>query len=188
MLGVFGDPEVTGKPAGDDLREGKRTVLIAQVGRLGTPQQQDVVRAHLGDPTMTESGVEAIRSVLVDSGALAAVEEMIEDRADQARAALVDLALAPPAREGIGAVAVRAQYRAQESERPAQRSYGRDVGEAQSEICGGHPHIQPSMIDNEMDRGTRNLGRLKGLRRRGPRRVSGGSRRSSRPCRTKDGN
>ena len=30
LLGVFGDPEATGKPAGDDLREGKRTVLVAQ--------------------------------------------------------------------------------------------------------------------------------------------------------------
>ena len=29
VLGAFGDPEVTGKPSGDDLREGKRTVLIA---------------------------------------------------------------------------------------------------------------------------------------------------------------
>src|SRR3712207_5587490 len=29
LLGVFGDPQLTGKPSGDDLREGKRTVLIA---------------------------------------------------------------------------------------------------------------------------------------------------------------
>ena len=29
LLGVFGDPAVTGKPSGDDLRDGKRTVLVA---------------------------------------------------------------------------------------------------------------------------------------------------------------
>ena len=29
LLGVYGDPKVTGKPAGDDLTEGKRTVLVA---------------------------------------------------------------------------------------------------------------------------------------------------------------
>ena len=43
ILGVFGDPDRTGKPAGDDLREGKRTVLVAQLERLGTPAQRDLV-------------------------------------------------------------------------------------------------------------------------------------------------
>jgi len=37
ILGVFGDPQETGKPAGDDLREGKRTVLIAVAVERSTP-------------------------------------------------------------------------------------------------------------------------------------------------------
>ena len=40
VLGVFGDPEQTGKPAGDDLREGKRTYLVAaamETARHGRP-------------------------------------------------------------------------------------------------------------------------------------------------------
>jgi geranylgeranyl diphosphate synthase type I len=49
ILGVFGDPEVTGKPAGDDLREGKRTVLVAMALRQTTPAQADLVRRKLGD-------------------------------------------------------------------------------------------------------------------------------------------
>jgi geranylgeranyl diphosphate synthase type I len=39
LLGVFGDPEQTGKPAGDDLREGKRTVLVASALERATPVQ-----------------------------------------------------------------------------------------------------------------------------------------------------
>jgi len=62
VLGVFGDPEVTGKPAGDDIREGKRTVLVAQVRLLGTPAQQDVVQRHLGDPSLDDAAVHAVRS------------------------------------------------------------------------------------------------------------------------------
>jgi geranylgeranyl diphosphate synthase, type I len=97
VLGVFGDPEVTGKPAGDDLREGKRTVLVAQVGLLGSADQQAMVSRHLGDPDLDETAVAAVRDVMTASGALAAVEAMIDDRAAQARAALGALALAEPA-------------------------------------------------------------------------------------------
>ena len=39
VLGVFGDPAETGKPAGDDLREGKRTVLVATAVERATPAQ-----------------------------------------------------------------------------------------------------------------------------------------------------
>ena len=38
VLGVFGDPATTGKPAGDDLREGKRTVLVALTLRAAAPR------------------------------------------------------------------------------------------------------------------------------------------------------
>jgi geranylgeranyl diphosphate synthase type I len=47
QLGVFGDPAVTGKPAGDDLREGKRTLLQA-ADRL---PQLDLARFVLGGRT-----------------------------------------------------------------------------------------------------------------------------------------
>jgi geranylgeranyl diphosphate synthase type I len=104
VLGVFGDPEVTGKPAGDDVREGKRTVLVAQVRLLGRPDQQDLVRRHLGDPGLDDAGVQAVRSALVDSGALAAVESMIEARADQARQALDRLTLREPAAAVLAAL------------------------------------------------------------------------------------
>ncbi|MCU1587436.1 MAG: putative polyprenyl synthase / dimethylallyltranstransferase [Frankiales bacterium] len=84
VLGVFGDPEVTGKPAGDDLREGKRTVLVAMALEAATDDQKALVRRHLGDPSLAADGVEELRDVLVGTGALARVEELIATRTAEA--------------------------------------------------------------------------------------------------------
>ncbi len=57
LLGVFGDPAVTGKPAGDDLREGKRTVLIA-LARTSLPgSARSLLDELLGDPELDESQI-----------------------------------------------------------------------------------------------------------------------------------
>lgn len=77
VLGVFGDPEQTGKPAGDDLREGKRTVLIATALERATPVQAAQVKQHLGDPHLSREGVDELRAIIEDTGALAEVEELI---------------------------------------------------------------------------------------------------------------
>ena len=47
-LGVFGDPAVTGKPAGDDLREGKRTVLLALTWEASSPAERSALTEVLG--------------------------------------------------------------------------------------------------------------------------------------------
>ncbi|MGN6522440.1 MAG: polyprenyl synthetase family protein [Actinomycetes bacterium] len=88
VLGVYGDPAETGKPAGDDLREGKRTVLVALALDNATPAQAAVVRRHLGDSHLSAEGVETLRTVLVDTGALDEVERRIEHCSQQAVAAL----------------------------------------------------------------------------------------------------
>jgi geranylgeranyl diphosphate synthase type I len=93
ILGVFGDPEVTGKPAGDDLREGKRTALIAHAGATATPAQAQVLAQHLGDPHLDAGGVAALRAVIVDTGAVSAVERLIDDKTAQAVAGLRDAPL-----------------------------------------------------------------------------------------------
>ena len=113
ILGVFGDPAVTGKPAGDDLREGKRTVLIALAVERATKTQIELVNAHLGDPALDADGVAALREVIVDTGALDRTELLIDELLtrsldaiaaaairDEARAALVDLAHAATSRVG----------------------------------------------------------------------------------------
>ncbi len=56
VLGVFGDESVTGKPAGDDLREGKRTLLVAHAMALATRPSADRLDSLLGDPRLDTRG------------------------------------------------------------------------------------------------------------------------------------
>jgi len=97
VLGVFGDPAATGKPAGDDLREGKRTVLIAKALERATPAQAATVRRLLGDPGLDAAGVDALREVIVSTGALAATEELIDSLVATSQSALAAAEVGEPA-------------------------------------------------------------------------------------------
>ena len=88
VIGVFGDPKETGKPAGDDLREGKRTVLIAATLNEASPAQRALFDQYFGKPDLDSAGVEALRQVIVETGALARVEKLIEEMTFNAHAAL----------------------------------------------------------------------------------------------------
>jgi geranylgeranyl diphosphate synthase type I len=110
VLGVFGDPAVTGKPAGDDLREGKRTFLIAAAVEQTDAAGRALVERRLGDPQLEADGVEALRDVIVASGALARTETRIDELTRTAIAALADVDLDPEAADvltGLAAVATR---------------------------------------------------------------------------------
>jgi len=84
LLGVFGDPSVTGKPAGDDLREGKRTVLIAMTNDRQSEAQREIARKHFGKPDLDAQGVEILREIIESTGARAELEATIERLTDQA--------------------------------------------------------------------------------------------------------
>jgi geranylgeranyl diphosphate synthase type I len=102
ILGVFGDPTETGKPAGDDLREGKRTVLLA----LATAGSGDApLLSRVGDPDLDSGSIDQLRDLIISSGALAQVEEMISDRAQRAEAALTSTAIAAEAKPLLKAMA-----------------------------------------------------------------------------------
>ena len=88
LLGVFGDPEVTGKPAGDDLREGKRTVLIALARTALPANSRALLDELLGDRDLDARQVEVLQSVIRDSGAIDRVERIITHNVGLARAAL----------------------------------------------------------------------------------------------------
>ena len=111
VLGVFGDPSVTGKPAGDDLREGKRTALVAMALEVASPAQSSVVRRHLGDPHLGEDGVTALREVLTDTGAVDRVEQLIDRLMEDCLGALAAAPVTEPAREVLGELAVAATAR-----------------------------------------------------------------------------
>ena len=112
VLGVFGDPSVTGKPAGDDLREGKRTALVAMALETATPAQTAVVKRHLGDPHLGEEGVAQLREVITDTGALARVEGLVDELMGDALAALRAAPVTAEAREVLEQLAVAATARA----------------------------------------------------------------------------
>ncbi|HVE99142.1 MAG TPA: polyprenyl synthetase family protein [Mycobacteriales bacterium] len=111
LLGVFGDPAETGKPAGDDLREGKRTVLVATALQRARPDEAAVVRRHLGDPHLDEEGVAALRTVIDETGARAEVESLISELTDRALAALSSGAVHDEARTVLEDLAAAATAR-----------------------------------------------------------------------------
>ncbi|GAB4086076.1 polyprenyl synthetase family protein [Myceligenerans cantabricum] len=106
VLGVFGDPDVTGKPAGDDLREGKRTVLAARtMAGLPAGAERDLLVASLGDAELSDDAVRRVREVIVGSGALDAVERLVDELYETALERLGEADLAGPGREMLLAIA-----------------------------------------------------------------------------------
>ena len=81
LLGVFGDPSTTGKPAGDDLREGKRTVLVALALDRADADQAALFEKLFGQPDLDADGVAQLRGVIADTGAVEQVEAMIAELA-----------------------------------------------------------------------------------------------------------
>jgi geranylgeranyl diphosphate synthase type I len=80
VLGVFGDPAVTGKPSGDDLRSGKRTVLLAEAVELAEkvdPVAAKLLRTSIGTE-LSGAQVKELCLVIESVGALAAVESRID--------------------------------------------------------------------------------------------------------------
>jgi len=111
ILGVFGDPAETGKPAGDDLREGKRTVLVALAAERASAAQSATLHRYLGDPALDAHGIEALRDVIEDTGARQSTEELIGRLLDSSLAALNSAPLDPLATEVLTGLAYAATRR-----------------------------------------------------------------------------
>ncbi|WP_330275201.1 polyprenyl synthetase family protein [Lentzea sp. NBC_00516] len=113
LIGVFGDPSVTGKPVGEDLREGKRTPLmsIALSRAQGKPAAQRLLRRCLESGTVSERTVRDVCALLVELGAVAAVEEHIERLAGSGIAALDRAVIDDDARHELVRLAGRAVAR-----------------------------------------------------------------------------
>lgn len=101
LLGVFGDAGVTGKPVGDDLREGKRTVLIALARQKLSSQARSLLDELLGDPGLDAQQVDVIRNTLRECGAVDQVERIIDHNVTLAKDAIRDAPLAASAREQL---------------------------------------------------------------------------------------
>lgn len=88
LLGVYGDPGETGKPSGDDLREGKRTVLIALALQELDPAARDELSFGLDGAAYDPGSIGRLRDLIDSTDARHQVEALIERYADQARSAL----------------------------------------------------------------------------------------------------
>ncbi|AWZ03665.1 MULTISPECIES: polyprenyl synthetase family protein [unclassified Streptomyces] len=88
LLGVYGDPRLTGKSRLDDLREGKRTTLVALALGAADAEQEARLRALIGNPLLDEADAEEARALFAATGAREGVEQMIEERRARAVAAL----------------------------------------------------------------------------------------------------
>ncbi|TDC76134.1 polyprenyl synthetase family protein [Micromonospora sp. KC606] len=109
LLGVYGDPAATGKPAGDDLRTGKPTALLLLARQLATRSQR---RALDRAGTVTEPReVDRLAELVAATGAVTRVERMISDRVTEALAALDTASIDETARTALTGLATAATTR-----------------------------------------------------------------------------
>ena len=111
VLGVFGDPAVTGKSADDDLREGKRTLLVALAEQATDDAGRLLLRELLGNAQAGTGEFDSLRRLLETTGARARVEKRIAEQTARARAAIAAAPLAADARAALDALAVAATSR-----------------------------------------------------------------------------
>jgi len=111
LLGVYGDPAVTGKPAGDDLTEGKRTVLVALALQHADPADAKRLDDALGR-SLSPDEVADLRRIIDGSGAHAEVERRIDVLTQESLAALADAPVTETARTVLRDLAAAATQRA----------------------------------------------------------------------------
>lgn len=109
LLGMYGDPARTGKPVGDDLREGKRTLLLSiglkQARQRGDRAAEDTLRAAAGDAGLTADDIEAVAGLLDDLGARDAVEEYLHRLVERGLRQVADSAIAGDTRARLAELA-----------------------------------------------------------------------------------
>ncbi|MGH3297024.1 MAG: polyprenyl synthetase family protein [Trebonia sp.] len=88
VLGVFGKPDVTGKPSADDLRERKATSLVVLAGEMASPAQREQLDLLCERDVLTEAEVARWRGLIEETGAAARIEQMIGHRVAVAWASL----------------------------------------------------------------------------------------------------
>jgi geranylgeranyl diphosphate synthase type I len=100
LLGAFGEERVTGKPVGDDLREGKPTPLLAIAVERATPAQAAVLaRAGAGD--IEPADIAALQDVFVGTGAVDEIEVVIDRLTSEAIESIERAAVVPEARTAL---------------------------------------------------------------------------------------
>jgi geranylgeranyl diphosphate synthase type I len=100
ILGTFGDPAVTGKPVGEDLREGKPTPLLAIATDRAGPAEQKLLD-RVGSPDLGDDEVAALQILMVETGARDETDRLVDELAAEAVAALDRADITPDARAAL---------------------------------------------------------------------------------------
>lgn len=111
QLGVFGEPNLTGKPAGDDIREGKRTVLVALTEKNSDTVGRNLLETALGNQNLTEQQVHTIRELMVNSGAVTHLEDLIARKSQAVQAALATMPVPSQVQDALESIAAQALHR-----------------------------------------------------------------------------
>ncbi|MEU6915700.1 polyprenyl synthetase family protein [Streptomyces olindensis] len=91
LLGLFGDPERTGKANADDVRGHRPTALLAETWRLAQDADRERLHALLGRRRLDADALDAVREVMRRLRAPDRVEAMISARVEEALGALHEL-------------------------------------------------------------------------------------------------
>ena len=112
VLGVFGDAQVTGKPAGDDLRERKQTLLVARTLEMASHESRVEFEALFAQPELIDADIAKLQTIISESGALESVEQTIAQTTDSALNALSNESIDSTARQALTDLAFVATQRA----------------------------------------------------------------------------
>ncbi|MET9777568.1 polyprenyl synthetase family protein [Streptomyces sp. NPDC006367] len=112
LLGLFGDPDRTGKAALDDLRTHRPTALLAETWRSADAAQRERLRRMLGRPDLNGTHLEDVRDLMRELRAPQRIERMILTRVELATRALDDVDVPPVARRALHDLARLATDRA----------------------------------------------------------------------------
>lgn len=110
VLGAFGETAITGKPVGDDLREGKPTPLMAMATSKANAMQREVLQL-VGRPDLADSDVARVQDVIRETGALDELESLIASLTDEAVAAIRSAPIDPGTKDELVALAAYVSWR-----------------------------------------------------------------------------
>ncbi|HLS77868.1 MAG TPA: polyprenyl synthetase family protein [Nocardia sp.] len=111
LLGLFGDPAITGKPAGADLRDRKATTVVVLAGQLATPAARARLHQFLARPELDDHAVADALTLIDKSGAPRRAEQMIAERLLRAESVLDRSGVDPVAAEALVRLARRSTDR-----------------------------------------------------------------------------
>jgi geranylgeranyl diphosphate synthase, type I len=105
LLGVFGAETVTGKPSGQDLIERKATSVVIAAHDLADPPTRRQLTELMNTGDLDDNAVERWRTLIVTTGAVQRIEDMISSRVSSALNELDDLRIGEPVRAGLANMA-----------------------------------------------------------------------------------